>query len=105
MSKTIAQKLICLLQISALSLTTSALPLLSVVEPAQAQAVPSCMNTVTWTSGLRRYVRVRNNCSTTQRVRIIWAFATDGACITYLRGRQVTAYRLRPAVFAGLRRC
>jgi hypothetical protein len=46
---------------------------------------PSCVVS----SGSGRTVVVTNRCSTTQRVKVVFAFAPDGGCTTYSPGRSI----------------
>jgi len=46
---------------------------------------PSCVTS----SGSGRTVVVTNGCSTTQRVKVVFAFAQDGGCTTYRPGQSI----------------
>jgi hypothetical protein len=48
---------------------------------------------------------VTNRCSSTQRVKVIFAFARDGACFTYSPGQSVRWTGAPQAQFDGLVRC
>lgn len=73
-----------------------------VAVPAQAAPAPSCVQM--YTPGNR--VQVTNTCKYTVRVKVVWAFATDGACTT------IPAFKTKffnkkgwPARLDGLQKC
>ena len=66
-----------------------------------AAAAPNCVHS----SGTGRKVTVTNTCSSTQRVKVIFAFARDGACYTYSPGAAVTWTGAVQAQFDGLQSC
>lgn len=68
---------------------------------ALAAAAPGCVHS----SGTGRKVTVTNRCSSTQRVKVIFAFARDGACYTYSPGSAATWTGAVQAQFDGLQSC
>lgn len=116
MRNMIVTKALCLIQVAGIGLTASVLPIFGMIEPAKAQAAPTCLSVTRWTSIrpirgsrvgiIRRHARVTNKCGKTQRFKVIWAFAPDSSCIT-LRDRRWVESRAvgRPPRFDGLRRC
>lgn len=72
----------------------------------QRAAVPSCVRVSTWSSGLNRYAQATNHCSTTQWVKIKWAFARDTACTRLVpKGGTVKSSRKSPARYDGIVSC
>jgi hypothetical protein len=62
----------------------------TVTGPVQAAALPSCVSTTTWFSGMR-YVKVTNNCSSTQRAKVFFrAGGTNSPCKTLASGASFT---------------
>ncbi|GAA0921319.1 hypothetical protein [Nonomuraea longicatena] len=58
--------------------------------PVQAAALPSCVSTTTWMSGIR-YVKVTNNCSTTKRAKVLFRTGgTNSPCKTLAPGASFT---------------
>lgn len=51
------------------------------------------------------YVDVKNNCSTTQRVKAIWAWSSDSSCNTLRPGQSFRDSSGIAAEFDGLRKC
>ncbi len=51
------------------------------------------------------YVDVKNNCSSTQRVKAIWAWSSDSSCNTLRPGQSFRDSSGVAAVFDGLRKC
>lgn len=85
--------------ISLLGTTQAMAETANAVRPAA--AAPNCVHS----SGTGRTVTVTNTCSTTQRVKVIFAFAQDGACFTYRPGQSVRWTGALLARFDGLVRC
>lgn len=83
-----------------LGLATMAVALFGSAHALAANA-PSCMHT----SGTGRTVTVTNTCGSTQRAKVIFAFARDGACYTYSPGASVTWTGAWQAQFDGLVSC
>jgi hypothetical protein len=51
------------------------------------------------------YVEVKNNCSSTQRVKVIWAWGPDSSCNTMKPGATIRDSSGGAAKFDGLRKC
>lgn len=51
------------------------------------------------------WVKVKNTCSTAKRVKIVWAFADDSACLTIRPGKTVKDSTGAAGRFDGLRSC
>lgn len=69
-------------------------------------AVPTCVATRSWNSGVWKWARATNNCSSSQRLYFRWDRAVDGSCITLrARGGAREEGRLFQARFAGLTNC
>ncbi|GGC87663.1 hypothetical protein GCM10011512_13270 [Tersicoccus solisilvae] len=79
--------------------------------PASAATAPSCVYLSQWETRnsigvITSHARATNNCSSTQRFRMIWAWAGDGPCYSYKPGYQSTASRLGgPPKVSELRKC
>jgi hypothetical protein len=76
----------------------SSILLLSTMPPILAETAPSCVSLTQWKrviSGApdRRVARATNGCKTTQRFRMIWAWAADGSCYSYPPGYEFTEER------------
>jgi hypothetical protein len=65
-----------------------------VLAPAANAAVPSCVSVTAWDDGSRTYVRVTNNCTSTQRFVIRWNDAFDSSCLTLARNTRLTRSKL-----------
>src|SRR5690606_36573888 len=75
-------------------------------ESTRQAAVPSCVRVTTWSSGWNRYAQATNRCSTTQWVKIKWAFARDTACTRLApNGGWVKSSRKSPARYDGIVSC
>jgi hypothetical protein len=78
----------------------------SVITPVKTAVSPSCVDVVkqgrSW--GFP-YVEVKNNCSTTQRVKIVWAYAPDSSCKIIKPGKTVRHSTGGLGKFDGLRKC
>lgn len=87
--------------------------------PPTIAAAPQCVSLKTWTTyvykwdpvkkRVRRLIdrfnaRAKNNCSSYQRVRIIWAWASDGPCRGLSPGQSTTSWRNNGYV-SEVRRC
>jgi hypothetical protein len=75
----------------------------AVLAPA-ASAVPSCVRATTWDEGSRTFVRVNNNCTSTQSFVIRWNNAFDSSCLTLARNGTLTRSKLWTD-FQGLANC
>ncbi len=72
-----------LLKMTAIGLFAVCMNLIGTTAPAQAATAPSCVRLYQWDSGGRSYASAQNwGCGSTVRVRMIWAWASDGACVT-----------------------
>ncbi|MET0416000.1 MAG: hypothetical protein ABW022_08270 [Actinoplanes sp.] len=76
----------------------------AVLSPAASAAVPSCVRATEWKEGSRTYVRITNNCTTTQSFVIRWNNAWDSHCLTLARGATITRSKLW-SDFRGLKDC
>ncbi|MCR2800167.1 MULTISPECIES: hypothetical protein [unclassified Microbacterium] len=57
----------------------------------KAATAPTCVSVKTArTSWLRMKATVKNNCASTKRVKVVWAFANDSACMTIASGATKT---------------
>ena len=88
----------------AVSLVATSLSGVVMVSAAEA-AVPGCVVTDEWTSGIYRYFRATNGCDSSQRFRMIWAKAVHGSCLTLGVGNSRTESRGRQAHVSELRSC
>lgn len=86
------------------ALVVASVGTLGLTIPAQA-AVPSCVSTSTWSSGVWRWARASNGCSNSQRFYFRWDRAVDGDCNTLDPGWYRDEGRLYQARFAGLTSC
>lgn len=71
-------------------------------------SAPSCMHLSQYTYKSRSSARVSNKCSYSVRARMIWTYALDGVCRTYLPGGQAYESRDVPIwtpYVTQLRRC
>ncbi|WHT16475.1 hypothetical protein N8J89_25460 [Crossiella sp. CA-258035] len=59
---------------------------------------PSCVTLKQWRTGNTAHAKAVNTCSGTQRVRMIWAWAADGSCVSVPRGYEFTETRGAAAV-------
>lgn len=80
-----------------------------IVAPSAAVAAtaPTCVSVVSYDNSWWKpkwTVKIRNNCSTTQRVKIIWARAADTACTQLRPGQTLTSSRYT-GWFDGIRKC
>jgi hypothetical protein len=73
--------------------------------PVRVAASHPCADIDTWTSGLRRYAQVTNDCSYDVNMRMIWGNAVDGSCQTYSPGEPQTESRGRQANMVEARAC
>jgi hypothetical protein len=65
---------------------------------AQAATAPSCVKLTDWKVVIsggadRKYAKATNDCTGSQRFRMIWAWAADGPCYTIPKGGTFTEYR------------
>ncbi len=102
MKKTIAN-VTHLVRLAAIGTATASLSVAGMISPAQA-AVPTCVETEL-NDGTSDTVIVTNRCSTTQRVKVLWAFGTDSACYQLRPYDYLKSTRPYPARFDGLRAC
>lgn len=85
--------------------------LLVIAPPASAATAPSCVYLSQWETRnsvgiITSHARATNRCSSTQRFRMIWSWASDGACYSYKPGYQATASHLGgPPKVSELRKC
>lgn len=69
-------------------------------------AAPTCVTvTKTGRSWGFPYVKIRNDCRTTQRVKVLWAWAPDSSCRTLSPGQSYTHKTGAAGRFDGLARC
>ncbi|WP_249998956.1 hypothetical protein [Actinoplanes sp. M2I2] len=73
--------------------------------PALAAPPPSCVTTTLDASGTVDYLRIINNCSTPQRVKVVLDYATDLACRTIPARTTVILYWGYPGRFDRLDAC
>jgi hypothetical protein len=84
----------------------------SAVDPgvAPAATAPVCFTLAQWdeavVTGWKSHARSRNECSTTYRVRFIWAWATDGPCTSVPPNWVLTSWRWNKAPYVSeIRSC
>lgn len=77
----------------AAAVAVASLSMFGTAVPAHAATAPSCVSLSQWDSGGYSYARATNNCGSTVRVRMIWAWAFDGACTTIYSGYRLTEWR------------
>ena len=104
MNKTIA-KITHLVRLAAIGTAATSLSLVSTVPASFAAPAPTCVSPRRTTSGLNQTVTVTNNCSTTQRVKVLWAFGPDSACTVVNSKGGFSSRRGRLPRFDGLERC
>ncbi len=89
---------------AAVATSTASLLIMSSV-PASAAAAPQCLKTRLNDSGYTDHLTVRNNCRTNQRVKVVLAFARDGACRSIAAGGSSSWKWSYPGRFDRLERC
>jgi len=96
-------------QTLAVGLAVAALSMGSLVATAtsaEAATAPSCVKHIA--SGRSwgfPWVKIRNDCKTTQRVKVIWAWAPDSPCKTLAPGETYKDSTGAAGRFDGLNRC
>jgi hypothetical protein len=58
-------------------------------DPASAAPPPSCVRAYSWFDSLFQYVGIDNNCSSTQRVKVVVSGGPDSRCYSIPRGGHV----------------
>lgn len=67
---------------------------------------PNCVKVIDrWRDGTSPHVAIRNDCRSSQRVKVIWAYGSDSECIQLVRGRAVQHGSGAFASFDGIARC
>ncbi len=97
MNKTIA-KVTHLVQLAAIGIAATSLSLVSAVPPSLAATAPSCVELahskeVISLAPDKVVAKATNDCSGTQRFRMIWAWAGDGSCRSIGPGGSFTEKR------------
>jgi hypothetical protein len=104
MNKTVAN-VTHLVRLAAIGTATASLAVGGMIPPAQA-AVPTCVVPQVTKIGSNWKVKVTNKCSSTYRVKVIWAFALDSPCYQLPPGYYFTSSRSGILVaFDGLKSC
>lgn len=93
-----------LVRLATIGTATASLSIAGMIPPAQS-AVPTCVQTRLSDGRFSDTVTVTNRCSTTQRVKALWAFGTDSPCYQLRPNYYFTSTRSYPARFDGLRAC
>lgn len=77
------------------------------IPPALAKAAPSCIKLFTEESRFWRTAIVINHCESKnpKRIRVIWRWASDGACVSIEYGHSHTEKRMKPAYVTEIRGC
>ena len=91
-------------RVLAVSLIATSISGVAMTSAAQA-AVPGCVTTSAYNSGIFHYVTAYNGCSSTQRFRMIWSNAVDGSCLSLAPGHSRTESRGQQAAVSELRSC
>jgi hypothetical protein len=68
-------------------------------------SAPSCITTWVDDGSLTDTAYARNDCGSQQRIKILWAFDTDGPCTTVSPGGTIWSRRAYPARFDGVDSC
>ncbi|AUX22390.1 uncharacterized protein SOCEGT47_028910 [Sorangium cellulosum] len=71
----------------------------------QFASAPSCITTWVDDGSLTDTAYARNDCGSQQRIKILWAFDTDGPCTTVSPGGTIWSRRAYPARFDGVDSC
>ncbi|MDT0495106.1 hypothetical protein RM717_31920 [Streptomyces griseus] len=69
------------------------------------QAVPSCVGVEIFTHTFTREAVVMNNCSSSQRVKVLWAYAADSSCMIIPAKSARSDTAVKPNRFDGLVSC
>ncbi|BAZ12504.1 hypothetical protein NIES4071_43350 [Calothrix sp. NIES-4071] len=105
MNKAIA-KVTHLVRLAAIGTAATSLSLVGAVPPSLAAPAPTCVSTRRSTGRASQTVRVTNDCKTTQRVKVLWAFGFDSACNTLAPGTSFSHTVVgRSPRFDGLKKC
>lgn len=70
-----------------------------------AGTAPSCISTSVRDGSASDTVTVTNNCNSAYRLKVIWAYDTDGPCTYTPSGYYFTSTRAYPARFDGVVTC
>lgn len=71
----------------------------------KAAVAPGCVKVHTYRHWGFPTAKVTNKCKTTQRVKVLWAFAEDSSCMTIKAGKSKTDGTGVQGRFDGLRKC
>ncbi|MFC7979358.1 hypothetical protein ACFUT3_29515 [Streptomyces cinereoruber] len=66
---------------------------------------PSCVGVEIFTHTFSREALVLNNCSSSQRVKVLWAYAADSTCMVIPAGSARSDSAAKPNRFDGLVAC
>jgi hypothetical protein len=95
-----------LVRLAAIGTATASLSVAGMIPPAHASAsVPTCIKVSINKGIITQTATVTNRCSTTYRVKVIWAYAPDSPCVQLPRNYYFKSTAAITARFDGLKSC